>query len=104
VEAKVNDITAALERERSKSDWEGADALEWAIRTIRGDSGAKVAPAWTKEPPKQPGHWWRRIDAEEKPEAVEVYFLDGIGLRCNGCPPSDCGGEWWPVPIAEPPA
>lgn len=68
--------------------------------------------AWTATPPTEPGdyHWREREGAPVKP--CRVYLDSGIwcvvtyrewtGRWCGAL--SAWGGEWWSVPIQEPPA
>lgn len=55
------------------------------------DALALPAPRWTKTPPKTSGKYWWRSNAKSKPALLP--FEEGEGR----------GGEWWPVPIEEPP-
>lgn len=57
---------------------------------------ARGEPQWSSASPTVPGLYFYRQDANHKPEARRVYPGDG---------PKDLPkfGEWWPVPLEEPP-
>jgi hypothetical protein len=58
---------------------------------------------WTATPPTVPGAYWWRLNPEDRPEACNVRALHGGALWCDREPISTMGGEWWSVPIQEPP-
>ena len=54
---------------------------------------------WTKEPPKEPGWYWRRcvIDSQGYRGEPKPYSTDGLGAgQLNEY------YEWWPIPITPP--
>lgn len=62
---------------------------------------------WTATPPTVPGWYWWRC-GKLPPRVLRVYDDDGhrvaAGLNCEFGLARTWGGEWWTVPIQEPPA
>lgn len=85
-----------------------------AIDAALEDEGAG---RWSSIPPTEPGWYWLRT-ASQPPAPVNVWRADyphrGFepGLMVNDCefdppivqPPEFVRGEWWSLPIQEPPA
>lgn len=74
---------------------------------------------WTKEPPKEPGWYWRRARTKGRTATARysmrptlvALVLSGIGQTAL-CYEGELGsrrrlyddkkGEWWPIPISPP--
>jgi hypothetical protein len=67
-----------------------------------GDTKTDTAPPrWSTTPPTEPGWYWFRfigVGGPERmqPESVRLYFEDENTETVSW-------GEWWPVPLPEPP-
>jgi hypothetical protein len=73
------------------------------------DAVPAPAPAvdWTSEPPKEPGWYWACLFGDTLSRVTRIFKLDNMEIWCDGphgaCRVDLARGEWWPVPISEPP-
>jgi hypothetical protein len=61
---------------------------------------------WTTTPPTEPGWYWYQPHLGLPAVPVRVRRYDGKMVFLNGIQEgylSNATGEWWPVPIPEPP-